>query len=192
MRTSANLPELGRIESTSTPPFEVVLTYQDFHCGIRAKEFFDRLVRDHGSFFRFLCHLWRFDFLSAPELSSQAIAEAVNADMIVIAARAQAELPALAKAWIERWRREPRTPGALVALLDGVGLSSSSVSAVCTYLRDVAATSQMRFFCNASPPSEMDIPFPVEINQRPDTIARQQGQVRFRDLAASSHWGINE
>jgi hypothetical protein len=190
MRTSRNLPELGRIESTSTPPFEVVLTYQDFHCGLRAKEFFNRLVRDHGSLFRFLCHLWRFDFLSAPELSGQAIAEAVNADMIVIAARAQAELPALAKAWIERWRREPRTSGALVALLDG--LQTSSASTVCTYLRNVATTSQMRFFCNASPPSEMDIAFPIEVVQRPETTARLENKVRFRDLAAASHWGINE
>ena len=192
MRTIATLPTVDRVDSASTPFFEVVLAYQDFSCGIRAKEFFDRLVRNHGSLFRFLCHLWKFDVLAAPEFRGQTIAEAMNADMIVIAPCAQAELPASVKRWIERWRREPRTQGALEALLDGLEPQSPTVSTVCSYLRDIAHTSQMRFFCNALPPSEMVFASPVELLQRSETSAYLENGVRFRDFATQSHWGINE
>jgi len=192
MRTIATLPEVDRIGSTAPPIFEVLLAYQDFHSGIRAKEFFDRLVRNHGSLYRFLCHLWKFEVLAAPEFDGQAIAEALNADMIVIAPCAQAELPASVKRWIERWRHEPRSPGALVALLDSVKPQSAPAPTVCTYLRDIANTSQMRFFCNGSPPIETDLASPVELVQCSETDVDQNKELRVRDFAGQSHWGINE
>jgi hypothetical protein len=191
MRSIARPLEVGCIES-STPRFEVVLAYEDFQSGIRSKGLFDRLVRNHGNRLRFLCHLWKFDVLAAPEFSGQAIAEAVNADMIVIAPRARSELPNSVKRWIEHWRHEPRTPGALVALLDDVESQSAPVSTACTYLHDIANTSQMRFFCNASPLSEMIFASPLEVIQRPEASDSLKSRVRFRDFAGQSHWGINE
>lgn len=42
MQSIATVARVRRPESKSTPNFEVVLAYQDFSSGIRAKEFFDR------------------------------------------------------------------------------------------------------------------------------------------------------
>src|SRR5690348_17788474 len=101
MQSIASLTRASHTKPKSFPSFEVLLAYQDFSSGIRAKEFFDRLVRDHGRLFRFLCHLWKFDVLLAPELGDQAVAEAADADMIVIATHAQTELPPAVKDWVE-------------------------------------------------------------------------------------------
>jgi hypothetical protein len=166
-----------RIEPKSTPSFEVVLAYQDFNSGIRAKEFFDRLVREHGKLFRFLCHLWKFDFLLAPGLTGQAVANAADADMIVIAANNQTELPLNVKDWIHLWLPLTRPSGALVALLDGDKPSVGSRIAVCSYLREVAERAHMEFFSHKL--GSLEAAAPVAVKQ-PQSLERTPGWNRER------------
>jgi hypothetical protein len=189
MQSVASLTRVSHIKPKSAPSFEVVLAYQDFSSGIRAKEFFDRLVRDHGSLFHFLCHLWKFDVLLAPELGDQAVSDAANADMIVIAAHAQTELPHAVKDWVELWLRQTRTPGALVALLEDVQPPVGSPFAVPNYLREVAERGQMKFFCDNLGSPEIEFPFAVTETQQPSHF--ESGR-NFRNSVAHSHWGINE
>jgi len=189
MQSIASLTRASHIKPKSAPSFEVLLAYQDFSSGIRAKEFFDRLVRDHGRLFRFLCHLWKFDVLLAPELGDQAVAEAADADMIVIATHAQTELPPAVKDWVELWLRQTRTPGALVALLDGVQPSVGSPFAVPTYLREVAERARMKFFCDNLESPEIEFLFAVTETQQPSHLEFGRD---FRNSVAHSHWGINE
>lgn len=192
MQSIANLTRTGHVKPKLAPSFEVVLAYQDFSSGLWAKEFFNRLVRDHGRLFRFLCHLWKFDFLLAPGLSDQAVAEATDADMIVIATHNQTELPPVVKDWVELWLRRTRTPGALVALLDGLQPPVGSPCAVGTYLSEVAERAQMKFFCKRLGSPEMAFPVAVKEPQQRRRRTSFGCEGDFGIPVASARWGLNE
>jgi hypothetical protein len=96
------------------------------------------------------CDLWTFDLLREPLLRDWAIGEAADADMVVIAACGDAELPDYVKTWIEHWllqRGEKRS--ILVGILDKGAGTSREAPRLCAYLRQMAEKQHMPFFCNA-------------------------------------------
>ena len=70
----------GQSGLANRPVFNVVLAYDDCAGGIRAKEVFDALVRDHGELFQFICHLWKFEVLPEQRLFDVAAQDAARAD----------------------------------------------------------------------------------------------------------------
>ncbi len=192
MQNMSVLAVSDSFELNSTPDFRVLLAYQDFAAGLRAKEFFDRLVQDHGGVFRFICHLWKFDLLQAPGLEDQAVAEAAKADMIVIAAHDHSTLPPTVKAWFERWLRRNRIPGALVALVDASDPRHGTSSEMCASLREFAERGRMKFFCKGQAPAPTGFPFARQNNEQSPRTAPLALEGGFSRLPAQSHWGINE
>ena len=192
MQNMGAVAKSDSFELNGTPEFRVLLAYQDFAAGLRAKEFFDRLVRDHGGLFRFICHLWKFDLLLAPGLEDQAVAEAAKADMIVIAAHDESVVPSTVKVWFERWLRRSRIPGALVALVDASDRQDRTPSGMCACLREFAERAQMKFFCKGQAPAPTGFPFVSQNNEQPLGAAPLAIEVGFSRLPAPAHWGINE
>jgi hypothetical protein len=189
MRNAFAFSRENHVQMEATPDFHVVLVYQDFDSGTRAKEFFDRLVHDHEGRFRFLCHLWKFDLLQAPELKDQAMLEAVDADMLVIAALGKPELPRAVRDWIERWLRRTTLSGALVALLAG---AETGKGPVYSYLSQLAAKGRMMFFAREVPSPKAELSLPVETLQQQAGTTSLGLRGDLPQTIASSHWGINE
>lgn len=153
MNEAVDNPEEERVEPSKARRFEVVVAYEDFATGIRAKKAFDGIgvLRELGTDSNFNCKLWKFDILRIPRLKEMAADDAAEADIVLIAAHSGSELPAGVKHWIDMWATRER-PGrrALVSLLDPQEAPSSERNQVCTYLHQVAQKGHMDFFCSCT------------------------------------------
>jgi hypothetical protein len=148
------------------PEFNVVLAYDEDAGGIRAKEFFDTLVLDHGELFQFICHLWKFEVLREPRLFDAAARDAAWADMIVLAIRQSQELPAEVRRWIEHWLPSKQADsGALVALLGGRRGHVGSATAIGRTLRQLTESANVQVFCKEIDWPAMDSHFAVKITK---------------------------
>jgi hypothetical protein len=101
------------------PAFDVVVIYDDRSAARRAMKFFTELVREFGDEFEFHRELWRFDRLELPKVRAAAVLESSVADLLIVSARCDADLPAPVKDWLNRCIAE-KTPGSagLVAMLE--------------------------------------------------------------------------
>jgi hypothetical protein len=70
----------GQSDLANRPVFNVVLAHDEYAGGIRAKELFDALVRDHGELFQFICHLRKFEVLPEQRLFDVAAQDTARAD----------------------------------------------------------------------------------------------------------------
>jgi len=147
MRNTNAPSTAGELRLKSHPAFSVVLAYDKYADGIRAKKFFDRLVFNHGELFHFICHLWKFDVLREPQLFEAATRDALGADMIVFVTRQSQELPVEAIRWIDHWLPSKQAgSGALVLLLDGQPRQVDDTTTVRATLKQMAESVKVQVF----------------------------------------------
>lgn len=183
----------GQSDLANRPVFNVVLAYDEYAGGIRAKEFFDALVLDHGESFQFICHLWKFEVLREPRLFDAAARDAFEADMIVLALSENQELPAEVRRWIEHWLPSKQTAsGALVALLGDQPGQAGGATSVGATLRQLAERANAQFFCKEIAWPSMDSHFPVQITNAQLREEPRQFASLPSPYAGQSRWGLNE
>lgn len=147
MRNTNAPSTAGQLRLKNNPAFSAVLAYDNYADGIRAKEFFDGLVINHGELFHFICHLWKFDVLREPQLFEIATRDALGADMIVFAIRQSQELPVEASRWIAYWLPSKQAgSGDLVLLLDGQPRQVGDTTTVRATLRQMAESVKVQVF----------------------------------------------
>jgi hypothetical protein len=93
--------------------------------------------------FEFQQRLWRFDVLEEEALRAQAVRDAVDADIVIVAMKDDSEVPEAVRRWLESLLRRNSGATALVALLDRPG------APVQPYLEDVARRGGMDFFAQS-------------------------------------------
>ncbi|MHB8520909.1 MAG: hypothetical protein ACYDH9_09130 [Limisphaerales bacterium] len=193
MNEAVDNPEEERVEPGKARRFEVVVAYEDFATGIRAKKAFDGVLRELGSDLTFNCKLWKFDILRIPQLKEMAADDAAEADMVLIAAHSGSELPAGVKKWIDLWvtRRRPG-PRALVSLLDPEEGSPSGRNLVCNYLHQVSERGHMDFFCACTDSADEEAGFSCErIGERAGKTSSLMEQILRRSYPPPQS-GIHE
>lgn len=94
--------------------------------------------------------LWSFDLLRSPKIREFAARDTAEADMIIISAHGEGDLPEEIKAWLQRWlQRKKNDDGALVALVDNHPSSGDGCPAL-TYLEQIASKAGMDFFAHGA------------------------------------------
>ena len=132
------------------PTFNVVMVYEDVPTGSRAMKTYGHIVDQIGREVAFNNEMWKFDALRQPEVKELAAAQAAQADMIIISAHGNRELPQAVRSWIDLWLTRQRTGArALVELSDTASESSSRATASHSYLKQVAEEGQMDFFSHS-------------------------------------------
>jgi hypothetical protein len=127
---------------------KIVIIYDQFPAGIRAKQMSERLAVQLKSD----CEAWATDWLTLGLVREHAAMMAARANMIIIIAHGREELQPEVKDWIESWL-DQRTPGpaVLVGLLADDSPSSKQSPRICAYLNCVAQRGGMDFICNQAP-----------------------------------------
>jgi len=157
--------------------FNVVAVYEDTGASARAMEVCQLLASKLGSEVELRSCLWQFDLLRNEPASHCAVAEAVEADLIIVAARQNAELREEVKQWVEAWVPEKRgQTAALVALLGQAGTGLVSTTQPHSYLKEAATRAGMDFFLRELPGAH-------------DHAAGPTGQ---RPAPQPEDWGLNE
>jgi hypothetical protein len=155
------------VETQPQRTFNVVIAYESFPTGIRAKAVFDRLVERFVSYCAFSSSMWKFDFLRLPKLRDVAANEAAEADMILFAVQRENEFPPAVKDWIDIWL--PRIGDCLlVGLLETDGTGRCRANPAFLHLKKVAEEGNLKFLC-----LEHDKPLNVWMEQ----TVREQGSL---------------
>ncbi len=135
-----------------TDDFRIVLLHEDLVSGIRGASVVERLAGQlEMEVGRLDTDIWKFAVLCDPTLSAQAVDLLRQANLIIISAGGNADLPGHIREIIEqalcfRTRRD----AAIVALLDRGDSPGNNceLSRLGLYLRDLAVQTGLDFFCN--------------------------------------------
>lgn len=182
---------VSQVHAEAKPVFQVVIVYEDFAAGGRANETCGFLMAQLGNDFELRSSMWKFEILRNPKLAEIAAAEAVQANVIIVAAHGSLPLPSEVRNWIELWvpLRE-RHPAALIALLDGNAVSGESASPVYVRLQKVARAANMEFLPCFVAFSGHDLPRLVSWLKSASESGRTD-ELPPRP-PPDRHWGINE
>jgi hypothetical protein len=117
-----------------SPPaiFNVVLMYEDFGTGERAKKCFDYIGEEFGLDCEFRHSMWRLDILHDPKLKAVAAPSLAEADLLIISLRCERQLPAKVRASIDEWLSQTvNHECALVALFEASAAPTRSSVYAC-------------------------------------------------------------
>ena len=127
---------------------KVVIAYDNLDVARRAEAVYDRLTQRLEETFEFQQRLWRFDVLEEESLRAQAVRDAVDADIVIVAMKDDSKVPEAVRRWLESLLGRNSGATALVALLDRPG------APVQPYLEDVARRGGMDFFAQSGKASK--------------------------------------
>src|SRR5260370_30881161 len=118
-------------DRSPSTPFNVVIIYEDFGTGKRAKKGLDYVAEEVGNDLEFRHSMWRLDILQDPKLNVLAAALA-EADLLIISLRGKGQLPTKIRALIdERLAQTVNHQCALVALFEGAAPATRSSLYAC-------------------------------------------------------------
>ena len=136
-----------RFDVDDRPKFNVAIIYEDAAAGMRAKHFYDRVIRELVDECDFSLELWSFQVLALPEIGNSAAKAAAQADFVILSMHRKAQLSTQTRDWIERWSGLiTDNKSALVALLDQPGIRRGTIASTLGYLRKVAYRKGISFY----------------------------------------------
>lgn len=136
----------------------VLILHENFDAAIMARvtlePFLDLLKRD----FAVRLDLWGLDELQAfPLLREDSAAEALAADIIVVALHDGVEILEVLREWFGVWvPKKKGRPSALVVLSRNGERTCGKGTPLEAYFREVAASGGMELFCPAAPPLDLE------------------------------------
>ncbi len=142
------LPEMLYGSRRPLTPFNVVIMYEDFGTGTRAKKALDYVAEEMGNDLEFRYSLWRLDVLQDPKLDVLTAPALDEANLVIISLRGERQLPAKIRAIVdERLAQTANTECALVAVFEST--PSSTRSSVYACLANLARHHHLDFFQQA-------------------------------------------
>jgi len=168
--------------------FHVLMVYEDLAAGKRAMDTCKFLMAQVEEEIKFRTSMWKFGILQNPKLGELAVGDALEADVIIVAARGQQELPPQVKAWMETWVPQKRGQAvALIAILARPA-ETEGPSPVQAYLKQVAAGAQIDFLLQEIQTTE------GQESSQGFSPGAKTWPLRSvaADYPASENWGLNE
>lgn len=175
------------------PHLRVMLMYEDFPTGTRAKDIFDQIT-DHPELNAdFSLDLWRLNLLCDAELNQRAAESAARSDMVVLSTHGRQELAAEVQLWLFHWlQKAGDKPGALVVSLDAAPGELPSENRTLNFLRALAEPAGVDVFAHFGEPAAENDEWTKDwvekrVNARSSLL---EGILHHRSPYA--HWGLNE
>ena len=130
-----------------TMKLEVLLMHEDLPAGLRGKQALDQLAEQLGVNAEFCVHLWRFDLMNEASLRHQAVEDARKANIVVLAVRNGAGLPAPVRTWLIQWLQcRSSVPCAIVVSLDAAAQAAPASHPALDYVRAVSGPAGVDLF----------------------------------------------
>ncbi len=147
--------------------FNIVTFYEDFASAARACKAFDSLARNFCNDLPDLSShatLWSFGMLGMSGLTTAIFQLSASADVLVVSANGDKDLPPHIAKWVERCiSREPNAKPVLVALVDDELEANGSAAPLLLSLLQIANRRQARFLCNTGLKEDLERYFPAEL-----------------------------
>ena len=133
--------------------------------------------------------------LARPELDSAVARDSAGADVIVVAANGDGELPPHIAGWVERCiSREPNSEPVVVALSDREPQADGPAIPICASLMRIANRRHARFISGGALAEGADDELPVQpVQGSPESlISTLQKMLPYSTTASHWHSGIND
>src|SRR5256885_686123 len=133
------------------PAFNVVLLYQDLASGLRAIRAFNYVVHQLDMQADFRVNVWNFDLLLELVKRKRVGNEALDADILMLAAHGQRELPGAVHSWLKLWLNLKKDrSAALVVSLDASAKDSEGGNPILRRLRPLVTGAGVELFSHFS------------------------------------------
>lgn len=169
----------------------VTILYQDPETRAWATEMEAR-VRQLAGIESIRTATWHISALVRPEVLTEAVRSAAQADVVLVAVSGAEALPLELHVWFDAWlARRAHTAGSLVALVGEPARPSHQTARALDYFRTIAHRGGLDFFPQTRPlrPESHALPTPPPLPQ--GAPPRSSGAARVHP-APSRHWGLNE
>ena len=159
----------------------ITIAYDEKSAGQRAARLFALIGQEQAEQWNIAVQPWRFDLLADPDWQSFAVADALHADILVIAISNPANLSAAVEQWFKTWLDGKRgLHAAVIVLLETESDIASFHSPKLEFLESATKEAGLDFF---SPRPDCHAPA-WEFNPVPPQA--------FSCRRPYRHWGINE
>ena len=170
-----------------------VIIYDKFDFAAEAIAMLERAAHRTDTFTKWSVKPWRVDMLKLPPAAEAALAEAVEAHLVLLAVRRVLSVFPWLVDWLERWATDRQIPDAAMAVWDGAtGITRSSratpelsqfaVRRGVSLLYDENAAVGDQTALSATNPLGPQIALPPTLHH---TVEQPVGE-------SYQHWGINE
>ena len=112
---------------TKHPPMKALIIYDDAICAATTNSILHRAADRADISAKWDIRPWRLNMLRFPPTTEQAMSDAADAHLIVLAICNSRSLPMWLMNWLERWAGLRQSPGAAVAMI-GCGTAEASVA----------------------------------------------------------------
>lgn len=144
-------------DASEVPPstIKVVIIYEDFAAGARAKDFAERLAEALSCAGDPALSIWRSELLDCPPIGGQAARDAANCDYLIVSLCGDHALSYGTRHWIEMQLGGVSDRGISLVLLAGAHLSTDGRAHQYAryFFRSVCAENGVPFFCHATTPA---------------------------------------
>ena len=123
-------------------PVRVVILYENLETGKHARRTYDYLVESLNGVCEFQVQLWKFNLLNDSHLRLLATQDAAEAEIVMVSAQGEIELPLEVQTWFDLWLGARDHPIALVGLFS----HPERAAPVRDYLEAVARNKGVEFF----------------------------------------------
>jgi hypothetical protein len=181
MHSTARLSTIEDINEESTSTLNVVVAYEDFLTGKKAKETCDFLAENLGTTCQVNNQMWKFDVLSILKLRDMAVNDALQADIVMVSCHGGDELPEAVREWLRAWLERAPEAIALVGLFDCTPEQSAHIR---KYLSEAVRGSSIEFFAQ---PHD----WPGEASAIVDILPLSEVSPRSRNNHARAELGVS-
>jgi hypothetical protein len=115
----------------------VVIAYEDYEAGTRARNIMERLAPQLGREFQVMTDGWKFEMIGNCRLMPHAVQAAAGADLIILAMSENDDLPSYVKQWFEEWTLFKRAEPVALVVLHHLRAYAGESPALRTYLESV-------------------------------------------------------
>jgi hypothetical protein len=196
MNTLLLLPPIPKEEEISTevsPPLNIVVVFADTLLAKKSAQIYNELIEQFAPDCVFNASWWKFDRLLQRELFEAASHDAAEADIVIVAAHADEDLPEPVKGWMDMALCKAAKQDRLLIALLGAGTGwRSADSAANQYLRTAAQEAGMEYLHRwVALPPQMSNGSLKDIMNRASAITPLLAEI-LSHTAAVPHGGIND
>ena len=98
-----------------------MLVYEESECARKASVLLGRATFRADGATRWNVKPWRLDWMIVPLLAEEALSDAIEAHLIMLAVREPANVPFWLVTWLEEWARRRQVEDAALAVFEGSG-----------------------------------------------------------------------
>jgi len=188
------LPHSVHVPRHAATPCKIVTFYEDFMAATRAYQTFDWLVHTFGGNLPVTTTSWSFAMLGKSRLTDAVLRTSPSADVLVISANGDKDLPAHVALWMDRCiSREPDSEPVLLALTAADWEEAEPATPFLASVEQIAIRRRARFLNGKSVAEQL------KAGSSPEPPPRElHGPVRFDSKTArppvfwNRRWGIND